>query len=273
MLISDAEMRREHGSYLRNVRFGAARQGSLATCSFCGAPVDGYEFCIACSRSVEIVRSAGLAPPVDGVSFLTYAVELGGPGEAISERQRGAGRQAYRTLQQYKRPTFNREGLKSVAEWTAWWLERGPVKPGASIDPNLVWAMPSSRRSGREGEHPLERVVSAVIPRSVPRIEVSAREGHLGRGLDLEAYEVSKDLSGRKVLLVDDTWATGSTVLSAGAALKAAGASAVYAMVLGRALNSAWEPTRRFIEMGGLSAPFDMKPLWSRWPGGGAVKR
>jgi orotate phosphoribosyltransferase len=70
---------------------------------------------------------------------------------------------------------------------------------------------------------------------------------------------------GSHVILVDDSWTTGGNVQSAAAALKRAGAAQVSVMVLARILDDRWEPTRRFIEDGGLRRPFD--PSMSPWQG------
>jgi len=51
---------------------------------------------------------------------------------------------------------------------------------------------------------------------------------------------VFRELDGESVLLIDDTWTTGASAQSAAAALKAAGAGAVAAIVVGRHVNRDW---------------------------------
>ena len=55
-----------------------------------------------------------------------------------------------------------------------------------------------------------------------------------------QAYGVdAAAVRGRSVLLLDDTWTSGSSLVSAAAALKDAGASYVVGLTLGRQLNTA----------------------------------
>jgi len=62
---------------------------------------------------------------------------------------------------------------------------------------------------------------------------------------------------GVPVLLIGDSWTSGANLLSAGAALKTAGASGINVMALGRLLNpEAWLPTREFIDHDGLRFDF-----------------
>jgi len=73
-----------------------------------------------------------------------------------------------------------------------------------------------------------------------------------------EKFVVTAPIEGRSVLLIDDTWTTGASAQSAAAALKAAGASATAAVVIGRHLNREWHENDRRIR--GIARPFD----WSR---------
>lgn len=52
------------------------------------------------------------------------------------------------------------------------------------------------------------------------------------------AYRVTKDVEGRSVLLFDDVWTTGASMISASAALKQSGAATVLGVTLGRQFNS-----------------------------------
>jgi len=54
------------------------------------------------------------------------------------------------------------------------------------------------------------------------------------RDLSLDLFAASRPLSRARVLLLDDTWTTGSRAQSAAAALKLAGAARVVVVVLGR---------------------------------------
>lgn len=65
-----------------------------------------------------------------------------------------------------------------------------------------------------------------------------------------EAYSVNRSIvRGRPVLLLDDVWTSGASMVSSAAALKAAGATTVIGVVLGRQLNRSftrWEGERVF---------------------------
>ncbi|MFC7729816.1 hypothetical protein [Actinomadura keratinilytica] len=55
-------------------------------------------------------------------------------------------------------------------------------------------------------------------------------------------------MEGRTVLLIDDTWTTGSRIQSASHTLKAAGAAKVVAVVLGRRVNPVWDEWRPILQ-------------------------
>ena len=57
--------------------------------------------------------------------------------------------------------------------------------------------------------------------------------------MDPGRFRATQPLPGAAVLLLDDTWTTGSTAQSAAVALHAAGARHVAVVVLGRHLNPA----------------------------------
>jgi len=101
---------------------------------------------------------------------------------------------------------------------------------------DMITAVPSSS-SGRTGDHPLVNVVSGVVAGSQERYKRLL----VPSGLDVERREFSDrrfkalgDLTGLRVLLIDDTWTTGSHMLGAARALKKAGAQTVGGVALGR---------------------------------------
>jgi len=79
--------------------------------------------------------------------------------------------------------------------------------------------VPTAR--GRPGVHPLRGLIGDSL--ALPRAELSARpRGLQVRDLDPERFSVSP-LPGARVLLIDDTWTTGSSAQSAAIALRGAG--------------------------------------------------
>ncbi|MFT4217264.1 MAG: phosphoribosyltransferase [Micropruina sp.] len=89
--------------------------------------------------------------------------------------------------------------------------------------------------------------------------------GVQGRDYNPLRFTADPVVSGSHVILIDDSWTTGANVQSAATTLKRAGAAQVSALILGRLLNDAWEPTRQFIDYGGLRSPFD--PNACPWAG------
>ncbi|MFF0247662.1 hypothetical protein ACWEU6_22970 [Streptosporangium sandarakinum] len=103
-----------------------------------------------------------------------------------------------------------------------------------------VAVVPSTR--GRPGEHPLRVLIGNRMGLpwadlvANPDIPSDIREFHGHR------FRVSGgDLGGGHVLLLDDTWTTGSRIQSAAYGLKRAGAERVAAVVLGRHANPEWD--------------------------------
>jgi hypothetical protein len=205
------------------------------------------------------------------LAFLTYAVEwwdvtgTAAPAgwDETSERR---GRQAYSVLKGYKADSPPRRLYTDAAAWTAWFLQRwGPDAdwPARRVDREWLWAAVPSVRSGRKGEHPF-RVLASKVLNAGREVRLRVAEGAGGRGFDPGLFECDSLPGGAAVLVVDDSWTSGGNVLSAAAALRRAGAASVNAMVLGRLLNpAAWEPSRRFIDAGGLRRGFD--PARSPW--------
>lgn len=242
---------REYGSYLHNVRPGAS-----GLCPICAAPVsEGYTRCWPCSQAGPpglIGRSRLFA---DRIAFMTYAVERG---------------QAYSVLRGYKMPAVQDRYWTAAATWVVWFLNRHATCAhhlAGRSNGGWMWATVPSVRSGRSGEHPLHRIVGHVWGADHAEARLSRVEGTQGQG---RGYDPSKFIaepvpSGSHVILIDDSWTTGSNVQSAATALKAAGADQVSAMVLGRLLRDDWEPTREFIANGGLRSPFD--PSACPWAG------
>lgn len=225
-----AEVRRalvaSAGGYLRNV---LRRPG--VTCAVCAAPVDGF---VRCWRCEQHRRNAGLA---DLVVPLTYAI---------------GGTQSATLLWHYKddpvRKVRDRHSLL-----INWLLFLGISEHQRCI--GVVAGMPVSVRvaipsmSGRSGVHPftaLARRMNAVTesPALVPAPGATCdRVVSAGKFV----LEPAVRLTGKHVLILDDTWTTGSNAQSAALTLRAAGAERVSVMVVGRWLSVRYGNTGRFI--------------------------
>lgn len=247
----DALLVREHGSYLHNVI-----PGLPGLCEVCSTPVAGdYARCWPCSQMLPPGPVGGPAGFVDRVAFLTYAVEGG---------------QAYSVLRGYKNPTIQERYWTAAATWVVWLLGRHGrcALPGSGIaESKFSWATVPSVRSGRRGEHPLHDIVRRSWGTHFPETPLALAAGAGGQGRSYRPIRFIADPvpAGGHVVLIDDSWTTGANVQSAATALKRAGAAQVSALVLGRLLKDTWEPTRHFIERGGLRSPFD--PAACPWRG------
>jgi len=101
--------------------------------------------------------------------------------------------------------------------------------------PTHVAVVPTAR--GRPGVHPLRELIEAYVV--LPWAELSARPGVIqARDLDPDRF-LAGPMHGAEVLLIDDTWTTGSSAQSAAMALRRAGASSVITVVLGRHVGRA----------------------------------
>jgi len=105
--------------------------------------------------------------------------------------------------------------------------------------PTLVAVVPSKR--GRTFENqPLRKAVSAIMAlkeklqnviRFVPE-RPSGRQQYTP-----DAFQCTRDLSGERILLIEDTWTTGATSISAAGALRLAGAESVGIVALARKVS------------------------------------
>jgi predicted amidophosphoribosyltransferase len=122
---------------------------------------------------------------------------------------------------------------------------------------DLVTTVPSGSRA-RDEDHPLRRIVSELArptrtryERLLTRSDVTVQD----RTFDARKYDVVRALGGESVLLIDDTWTTGSGAQSAAAALRQAGAGPVAAVVIGRHVKRDWRENERRLRA--LAQPFD----------------
>jgi hypothetical protein len=110
--------------------------------------------------------------------------------------------------------------------------------------------VPSGKPGSREGDHPLEGL-ARFAPESWKRLDLERTRDARSRSLDSKSLSLTAapDLSGRHVVVFDDTWTTGASAQSAAKVVRQAGAEIVSIVVVARIMNSAsWEPTATFFK-------------------------
>jgi predicted amidophosphoribosyltransferase len=122
---------------------------------------------------------------------------------------------------------------------------------------DLVTTVPSSDPK-RDERHPLRHIVGELVGPTRGRHQRLLRpteDPPPPRTFSEQRFHPTTPLNGEAVLLIDDTWTTGSNAQSAAAALKQAGAGPTAAVVVGRHLNRAWHENDRRLR--GIAQRFD----------------
>lgn len=214
------------GGYLRNVVWGPA------TCSHCaGIPGNaGYSTCYRCDG--YIARAGQLS---DRRGFITYAL---------------AGTQSGANMYRYKDEVPPPAATRMMTLLLAATLTKHLVcATHPSHGPVTAWATVPSL-SGR-ANHPLPGLAAPFL-QTLPRVALrAAADARNVRELRLENYVTTNEgpsPSGQHVLLLDDTWVTGSNPESAAGALKRNGAAAVTSLVVARWLDASRGATTDFIK-------------------------
>lgn len=195
----------------------------FGVCVECFNMTRGFERCYACS-SIERVLTA--------VVPISYSVAHEPLNQALAGYKRMTGRSAHR----YKLE------LAAIL-WRFLAAHERCVAHACAVERfDLVTTVPSSDRR-RDRCHPLREVVGELVGPTRARHERLLRRSSVEsapRSFDPSRYEATRAMAGARVLLIDDTWTTGANAQSAAAVLKAAGASEVAAVVIGRHLNREW---------------------------------
>lgn len=123
-----------------------------------------------------------------------------------------------------------------AAALLAFLREHGPClwrQAGWPAGPTHLAVVPSRRRPG---PHPLRELAAPYLRLPWAALAASPGSDAAARDLDPGRFTAPR-LAGARVLLLDDTWTTGSSVQSAAMTLRRGGARGVAAVVLGRHLG------------------------------------
>lgn len=109
---------------------------------------------------------------------------------------------------------------------------------------------PGTRNGVNHLEDIVRRVPSMIdqwdfttLQKSSPRKAETRR-----RSIDENAFVADASVNGKRVLLLDDTYTSGSTLASAAYALKKSGAKSVVGLTFGRQLGANWDLSRSLVE-------------------------
>jgi hypothetical protein len=120
---------------------------------------------------------------------------------------------------------------------------RPHIEAAAGAAWNAIQVVPSTR--AREGQHPLEAVIAMTRLRGELAHFLTSTGEPIGHNEpNAGAFAAGEQAAGRRVLLVDDTFTTGSRVQSAAAALTSAGATVAAAVPIGRVIDTT-HPTKQ----------------------------
>ena len=235
------------GGFLRNPR----RTG---TCRHCFTPTMSRPVCDRCRTLLSHARG----PELLGV--MAYAGYL----DPIT--------QSGHLMRGYKNPRLpSGPHRQTVALMAALALLGHATCPGALINaPVTAWAtVPSLPPKPDLPKHPLNDIVSKLARPHATEVTLTAETSVLNaREVNPSHYTATPNAAGHHVLIIDDTWTSGSHATSAALAARAAGATHVSVLVLARWLSDGWEATTAQWARQRLTKP-DFDPDICPWTQGG----
>ena len=215
-------------------------------CDVChGAPNAGWPRCWSCAQTVRQVSH-----PIELVVPISLT-ELPG--------------QLHHVLRSYKRddyPASVRDGFRQqVSALLArfLWKHGHCVQTVAAEDWDCLTIVPSSQ--GRAGDHPLEgaiRLFPSLRDQYRALLTPGTERADHNRASDF-AYAVTEDVSGLRVLLVDDTFTSGARAQSAASALQLAGARVVAMVPIGRVIRPEFSTESATLLARARGEPFDFE--------------
>lgn len=215
-------------------------------CDCCCQPAD-YDFCDSCAEGLEALglpRAAvlpiALRPPRTQLRNMTWQYKNLEDPEQRSNAEHALTQFLGRFLLQHEACAADNAGVPSFD--TVTWIPGSPSNQ-RGYDPveRLLTSGPWAARGG------IDRVSSTLI--ATGRIGASHH-------VHPDWYVATKEVRGRTVLVVDDTWTHGGHVLSAMRALADAGARGVAAVVIGRTFDPEYSDACRDYYEQARSQPF-----------------
>ncbi|MCI7551488.1 MAG: phosphoribosyltransferase [Arcanobacterium sp.] len=202
-------------------------------CDLCSTPVDvQYQYCYSCQHNII---SGGYGDALDGVVPYTFAVNTG---RDMS--------QWYYDVKNYKasaQATPSLLRVMQVVQCFAWHL---PCIRLAFNGIDCVAVVPSTQ------PRPFHWLVNIAPLWRLPVVPVSFT-GDSGvwrqaRTVIPGMFTPGKSITGKRVLLLDDSWVTGRSLVSVAYDLKQLGAASVVGAPIARILRSDWKVSRQYLE-------------------------
>ena len=214
-------------------------------CRLCRAPVDGYEYCFRCNEASGLVRP-------DAAGFVSYAIE---------NSQAGQDMYRYKGMQPSVQAVSN---VQLLLEHGLRHLRCVNQIVGTNVQAVMVMPSRSHYQSGAPSQ--LQKLCALRLPTGLPTVGIEPVAGATSdRKVDPDSFVVPVPVRWSHVLLIDDTWVSGGTVMSAVGALRAAGAAKVSSLVLARWLDPDYKATKSLIrevaQAGGWSPPQRVCPF------------
>lgn len=209
------------------------------TCSVCRTFTDGYPTCYRCAHQpdhLEVVVPITYAPSTEQMHTALRKYEDSPDTQVRTRFSRGLLAVFWRFIRRHERCLAKEAGVPEF---------------------DTVTTVPSKTTTRDARDHLRTIVGQHAQPTSerYRRVLRPADSAADERRFDAGRYRAPQRIDGSAVLLVDDTWTTGSSAQSAAAALRGAGAEAVALVVIGQYINLDYSDHRHRLE--GLPRGFD----------------
>lgn len=194
-------------------------------CALCRTPTGGSEFCSKCSNAPYRPDAAG---------FTSYAIDSAPSGNDMHRyKDSPPGPQAL-------------DGVRLLLEHGLAHLGCAEALAGTGLD--AVAVIPSRTHHVPGTPSPLQRLCSRTLPQDLPTVGLSPTPGSTSnRRVRADAFDIDDCRSPSHVLIIDDTWVSGATMLSAVWDMRRRGVEQVSVLALARWLNRQYPFTDAFI--------------------------
>lgn len=199
-------------------------------CSFCTTPIENqYKYCLQCRKYKDLLGNK---------SFFTLAWAL-------------KGSQYYQDLLTYKKQpkaSYYTQAFKRLFMLATFAQSHLAClyRKWGYVD--SVAVVPSSRRRDNTYLHILAaRVFDALPHLKVEYTGIATSLETKSRGeIHPELIKIQENVKGKHIVVLDDTWVTGSSAMSTAQALTLQGAEHVTIIVFGRTLEPSWKTNQPF---------------------------